>query len=163
MYPYTVERRISQYTPVAKCHRYGILWQIYDISYICVKTLNSIGGFLGLGVQNFALLPRILGAKFPPFGLWISRPRDISQSLVNVFPNTSLLSDLCCRSIFLYQLVPWKCIHPIYYYIFWYPGDLLRTHSKYRDTLLSQEGHLRKCPGSGCNRWNMVNKIHIYA
>ena len=37
------------------------------------------------------------------------------------------------------------------------------TNSKDSHTLLSQDGHFWKWPESGCNRWNMVNLIHIYA
>ena len=32
----------------------------------------------------------------------------------------------------------------------------------YVHTLLSQDGHLWKYPESGCNRWNIINIIHIY-
>ena len=56
-------------------------------------------------------------------------------------------------------VLPVKCLEMCCNFTKW--PKMLRTHSEY--TLLSQEGHLWKCPETGCNRWNMVNIIHIYA
>ena len=37
------------------------------------------------------------------------------------------------------------------------------THSKNERRIQSHLAHISKCPKSGCNRWNMLNIIHIYA
>ena len=56
--------------------------------------------------------------------------------------------------------IPWYTCWALLYFHF--PLLYTMTHSEYMNTLLSQDGHLWKYPESGCNRWNIINIIHIY-